>query len=52
MVTNLKGRTYHQETEGLKERGKITLKKRRERGLIQAYMVLTVKEKVTSDYAS
>ena len=49
MVTNLKGRTYHQR---LKELGMITLKERRERGLIQAYKVITVKEMVTSDYNS
>ena len=49
MVTNLKGRTYHQR---LKELGMITLKLRRERELIQAYKVITVKEMVTSDYNS
>ena len=42
MITNLKGRTYHQR---LKELGMITLKERRERGLIQAYKVITVRVK-------
>ena len=45
VVTNLKGRTYNQR---LKELDMITLEERRERGdLIQAYKVLTGKEKVT-----
>ncbi len=45
MVTNLKGKNY---TQRLEELGLTTLEERRERGdLIQAYKVLTGKERVS-----